>query len=181
MELLLFTAALSVDSFSAALALGFRHFSGRRALFFALSSGVAEGVATAAGFLLGKVARSLIVDYDHWIAFTLLVAVGLHMALQAWKEMRDGKQTENEIRIHSLRKILFVSSITSIDSMGVGVSLGLLSKPIGLYALAIGSGAFAATYLGLFLARRVSIHLGGRVELLAGLVLILLGVKMLSI
>ena len=127
LELLLFTAVLSVDSFSAALALGFRHFSARRALFFALSSGMAEGVATMAGFLLGKVARGLIVDYDHWIAFTLLDGVGLHMTLQAWREMRDGKEIQEEIRIHTLWKILFVSSITSIDSMGVGVSLGLLN------------------------------------------------------
>lgn len=181
LELILFTAALSVDSFTAAVALGFRHFSRRRALFFALSSGCAEGIATAVGFLLGRVARALIVDYDHWIAFVLLVGVGLHMVLQAWRELRDGHEVEEEIRIHSLWKILFVSSITSIDSMGVGVSLGLLNKPILLYSLAIGLGAFAATYLGLFLARRISTRMGGRVELLAGVVLVLLGVKMLSI
>lgn len=180
-EIVLFTAALSVDSFTAAIVLGFRHFSRRRALFFALSSGCAEGIATAAGFLLGKVARALIVDVDHWIAFALLVGVGLHMVLQAWRELRDGGAPEQEIRIHSLRKILFVSSITSIDSMGVGVSLGLLNKPILVYSIAIGLGAFLATFLGLFLARRISTRMGGRAELAAGVVLVLLGVKMLSI
>ena len=84
LELLLFTAVLSVDSFSAAIALGFRHFSWRRALFFALSSGLSEGLATAIGFLLGRIARNLIMDYDHWVAFALLVAVGGHMCWAAY-------------------------------------------------------------------------------------------------
>lgn len=180
-ELLLFTVALSVDSFSAALALGFRHFSRRRALFFALSSGLSEGLATAMGFLLGRVARDLIVDYDHWIAFFLLVAVGAHMLLEAYRDTRDGSAGEEEIRVHGPWKILFVSAITSIDSLGVGVSLGLVNKPIALYSLVIGAGAFIATYLGLYLARRVSTRMGGVAELAAGVVLILLGVKMLTI
>jgi putative Mn2+ efflux pump MntP len=63
----------------------------------------------------------------------------------------------------------------------VGVSLGLVNKPIVLYSLVIGAGAFIATYLGLYLARRVSKRMGGVAELAAGLVLILLGVKMLTI
>lgn len=83
--------------------------------------------------------------------------------------------------MHGPLRILFVSAITSIDSLGVGVSLGLLNKPIGLYSTAIGVGAFVSTYLGLFLARRLSAALGSKVEMLAGAVLITLGIKMLSI
>ncbi len=181
LELLLFTAVLSVDSFSAAIALGFRHFSWRRALFFALSSGFSEGLATAIGFLLGRIARKLIMDYDHWVAFALLVAVGGHMCWSAYLEHRDGKGPEEELRVHGPLRILFVSAITSIDSLGVGVSLGILNKPIGLYSTAIGAGAFVSTYLGLFLARRLSGALGSKVEMLAGAVLIALGIKMLSI
>jgi len=64
---------------------------------------------------------------------------------------------------------------------GDGVSLGILNKPIGLYSTAIGVGAFVSTYLGLFLARRLSGALGSKVEMLAGAVLIALGIKMLSI
>jgi putative Mn2+ efflux pump MntP len=181
LELLLFTAVLSVDSFSAAIALGFRHFSWRRALFFAFSSGASEGLATALGFLLGRIARNLIVAYDHWVAFALLVAVGSHMCWEAYRELRDGRGEDEAKRVHGPLKILFVSAITSIDSLGVGVSLGIVNKPIGIYSIAIGMGAFVSTYLGLFLARRISGHLGGKVELLAGVVLIALGIRMLSL
>jgi manganese efflux pump family protein len=79
-EVLLFAVVLSIDSFSAAFAMGFRHFSAKRAFSFAFSSAFAEGVATAIGFLLGSGAKDLIVNYDHWVAFGLLVAVGTHIA-----------------------------------------------------------------------------------------------------
>ena len=68
-EVLLFAVVLSIDSFSAAFAMGFRHFSAKRAFSFAFSSAFAEGVATAIGFLLGRGAKDLIVNYDHWVAF----------------------------------------------------------------------------------------------------------------
>jgi len=180
-ELLLFAFVLSIDSFSAAIALGFRHFSPRRALFFAFSSGFSEGLATAIGFLLGNISRNLITAYDHWIAFLLLFLVGIHMCYQAYVEIKSNNVVEDEIRVHGLAKILFVSSITSIDSLGVGVSLGLINKPIVLYSLFIGIGAFLSTYLGLFLAKKISSQFGSKVEFIGGVVLILLGIKMLSI
>jgi putative Mn2+ efflux pump MntP len=180
-ELFLFTIILSIDSFSAALALGFRHFSVRRAFFFAFSSGFAEGLATAIGFFLGRIAQKLIIQYDHWVAFVLLVSVGCHMCYQAYLEGKSKKVVTDEIKVHGPLKILFVSGITSIDSLGVGVSLGLIDKPIIIYSSFIGLGAFIFTYLGLFLAKRISGKFGEQVEFLGGIVLILLGIKMLSI
>jgi putative Mn2+ efflux pump MntP len=180
-ELLLFTLVLSIDSFSAAMALGFRYFSPRRALFFALSSGFSEGLAIAIGFLLGHIAQNLITQYDHWIAFILLLIVGSHMCYHSYLEVKSPKTSEKELKIHGLLKILFVSSITSIDSLGVGISLGLVNKPIVIYSLFVGIGAFFATYLGLFLAKKISVRFGEKVEFIGGAVLIALGIKMLSI
>jgi putative Mn2+ efflux pump MntP len=181
LELLLFTCILSIDSFSAAVALGFRHFSPKRALFFALSSGASEGLATAIGFFLGHFFRNFIVQYDHWVAFTLLFLVGGHMCYQAYLEMKSKQAVEGDVKVHGWLKILFISGITSIDSLGVGVSLGLVNKSILLYSFFIGVGAFLATYLGLFLSKRISSRFGSQVELFGGVVLILLGIKMLSI
>jgi manganese efflux pump family protein len=159
MELLLFTLVLSIDSFSAALALGFRHFSSKRALFFALSSGFSEGFATA----------------------ILLCLVGGHICYHAFQDMQSDVAPQDKVKVHGLWKILFVSTVTSIDSLGVGISLGLFNKPIALYSLCIGIGAFLSTYLGLFLAKKISGQLGEKIEFMGGIVLILIGVKMLSI
>ena len=179
MELLLFALVLSIDSFSAAFAMGFRRFSARRAFSFAFSSAVAEGGATALGFVLGRFAKDLIVNYDHWVAFGLLAAVGLHMVWEAFHDDHD-EESEEE-RKHGLARILFISMVTSIDSLGVGVTLGLAGANLLHYSLAIATGAFLATYLGLALAKRMPQSFGSRLEILGGGVLIALGVKMLSI
>jgi putative Mn2+ efflux pump MntP len=178
MELLVFALVLSIDSFSAAFAMGFRHFSARRAFSFAFSSAVAEGGATALGFLLGRFAKDLIVNYDHWVAFSLLAAVGLHMIWEALHG-EDADDESDDARTHGLARILFISTVTSIDSLGVGVGLGLAKQNVLDYSLAIAAGAFAATYLGLALARRMPQSFGSRLEILGGGVLIALGFRML--
>ena len=161
--------------------MGFRDFSAKRAFSFAFSSAFAEGGATAIGFLLGSVAKDLIVSYDHWVAFALLVAVGAHMCWEAYHQRGDGEGEQEDRRTHSFAKILYISAATSLDSLGVGVSLGLAGKPILIYSLAIGLGAFASTYLGLLLAKRLPSKLGPRLELVGGAVLIAIGFRMLSI
>ncbi len=181
LELVIFTVVLSIDSFTAALALGFRHFSARRAFLFAFSSGFSEGAATAIGFGLGALAQSLIAEYDHWVAFSLLTAVGLHMCYAAIFDRHSSDDESDAPKKHGILKIIFVSSVTSIDALGVGISLGLVDKPILFYSVLIGAGAFAATYLGLYLARKISGSFGGKIEFAGGVVLILLGIKMLSI
>ena len=178
-EILLFSLVLSIDSFSAAVALGFRHFSRKRAFFFAFSSGLSEGLATTIGFFLGQLSRQFILQYDHWLAFSLLALVGGHMCYQSY--WGEDSEDEEEMKVHSLWKILLVSSVTSIDSLGVGVSLGLMAKPIVSYATSIGLCAFLSTYVGLFLAKSLSQRWGSRAELFGGVVLVLLGVKMLSL
>ena len=180
-EIALFAIVLSIDSFSAAFAMGFRRFSAQRAFSFAFSSAFAEGAATALGFLLGRVAKDLIVDYDHWVAFVLLVGVGAHMCWEAYHHDPDETTEAEDPRTHSLLKILFISTVTSIDSLGVGVTLGLAGKPILNYAVAIALAAFASTYLGLALAKRMPAAFGSRLEIVGGGVLIALGFKMLSI
>lgn len=180
-EIVLFAVVLSIDSFSAAFAMGFRPFSPQRAFSFAFSSAFAEGAATAIGFVLGRFAKDLIVNYDHWVAFILLVAVGAHMCWEAYHHDSEETTESEDPRTHSLMKILFISTVTSIDSLGVGVTLGLAGKPILDYSVAIALAAFAATYLGLALAKRMPASFGSRLEIVGGGVLIALGFKMLSI
>ncbi|MCT0223972.1 manganese efflux pump MntP family protein [Synechococcus sp. CS-1328] len=180
-EIILFAVVLSIDSFSAAFAMGFRRFSAQRAFSFALSSAFAEGAATAIGFFLGHVAKDLIVNYDHWVAFTLLVSVGAHMCWEAYHHSSDEATESEDSRTHSFLKILFISTVTSIDSLGVGVTLGLAGKPILDYSVPIALAAFVATYLGLGLARRMPPAFGSRLEIIGGGVLIVLGFKMLSV
>jgi len=178
-ELILIGLVLATDSFSAALAMGARHFSWPRAAFFALSSGLSEGVATFIGFRLGLSFIGLLSASVQWLAFGALWAVGLHMIYHAIQDLRAGADSTEEISVHGSLKILVVSIITSFDSLGVGVGLGAVHKPIFIYAPVIGLFAILATYLGLFLAKKLKSQWGESVELFGGVVLLLLGVKFL--
>jgi putative Mn2+ efflux pump MntP len=103
------------------------------------------------------------------------------MCWEAYHHDPDETPEAEDPRTHSFLKILFVSTVTSIDSLGVGVTLGLAGKPIMAYAIAIALAAFASTYLGLGLAKRMPAAFGSRLEIVGGGVLIALGFKMLSI
>jgi putative Mn2+ efflux pump MntP len=182
-ELILFALVLSADSFSAALAMGARPFTLRRATFFALSSGLGEGLATLVGFRLGMSFVGFLAASVQWLSFGALWAVGLHMIYHSIQDLRAGADRTEEINVHGSLKILVISIVTSFDALGVGVSLGAVDKPIFIYAPVIGLFAIAATYAGLFLAKKLNTQFKSRwgesVEIFGGIVLLALGVKFL--
>jgi putative Mn2+ efflux pump MntP len=179
LDILLLAIVLNLDSLSSAFAMGFRRFSVSRAFSYALCSAIAGGMATAAGFLLGQAAKNFSVSDAHWIAFALLLVVGAHMCWEATHPGDELKGTLQPPEVHGFARILFVSLATSIDNLGVGISLGLAGASIAIDSLAIGCGAFIATCLGLFLARRMPMILETRLEMAGGIVVILIGFKMI--
>jgi putative Mn2+ efflux pump MntP len=88
LEILIFGLILSADSFSAAIAMGHRPFTKKDALKFAFTSGSAETFTTLIGSIAGAQIVRKFGDYDHWIAFFLLLGVALHMAYEGIIEMR---------------------------------------------------------------------------------------------
>jgi len=84
-EMILVGLVLSADSFSAALAMGTRPFTKEDAFKFALASGGAEGLFTFIGALAGSFIVSKLSSIDHWIAFSLLGVVAIHMAYEGIK------------------------------------------------------------------------------------------------
>lgn len=173
---------LSADSFSAAVAMGARPFKRSDAIKFALCSGGAELLATAAGYWAGHNVISLISSVDHWIAFGLLALVAIHMAMEGIEALRNRhKETEEMPDFHSFGKVLLVSFATSLDAFGVGVGLGVADKPVGPFLVSIGFWAFAATIVGLYLARKLSDKFGPIFTLIGAAVLGYMSIQMLSI
>lgn len=180
-ELLLFSVVSSIDSFTAAIALGFRSFTPHEARFFVFISAATQGLATAVGFFLGSHVNVLFGTYGRWAPFLLLFSVGVQVIYEACIEIMDNRYAEEEIALHGLSRILFFSAITSIDAVGIGMALGIVGRPLGLYSVSIGIGTLVAASLGLALAGRFSPRSGARISLAGGAALILLGVKMLEI
>lgn len=172
---------LSADSFSAAVAMGHRPFSGRDAFRFAFSSGSAEALVTLVGALAGSQVIKRFEAIDHWVAFGLLAAVASHMAYEGIRDLLSKETKEETLDFHSFTKILIVSFATSLDAFGVGIGLGIANKPLAPYIISIGLWAFATTLIGLHLAKRLSNKFGPIMNLVGATVLGIMAFQMLKI
>ena len=181
LEVTILGLILSADSFSAAVALGSRRFSTSKLLKFAVASSVAEALATLIGDLAGEHVISMISDYDHWIAFGLLAAVALHMAVEGIQGLRNpGAQADPSVE-HGLLKILVVSLATSMDAFGVGIGLGLTHRPVWPFVGAIAAWAFVLSIAGVYIGNSMSRKMGPVFSLFAAAVLGYLSTQMLKI
>lgn len=179
-EAILVGLVLSIDSFSAALAMGHRPFTNKDALKFALSSGIAEGIVALFGALAGAHIITKFAAIDHWIAFGLLMAIALHMAFEGFQNMNQPAEVKG-LEFHTFTKILIVSLATSLDAFGVGIGLGISNKPLYLFTPSIAFWAFATTLIGLYLARKLSNRFGSAMSIVGSIILAIMAFQMLKI
>ena len=126
------------------------------------------------GYLLARQFADFVVDIDHWIAFGLLVLIGLNMIRETiWGDEEDSNDD------FSLRTMALMAVATSIDALAVGVSFAFIHANIWTSSAIIGVVTFALSAMGLYLGRKIGSHLGSKAGLLGGLVLIGIGIKIL--
>ena len=174
---ILLALGMSVDAFAAALArgAGSLHYTWRQTVKTALIFGIVETITPLIGWLAGSMAQKFIAEYDHWLAFGLLLALGLKMI---WGALHDGDETAAAYgnRTDATLTLTVITAIaTSIDSMVVGVGLAFLDANIWLAALAIGTSTTIMAAVGLRLGRLLGQKIGSRAEMAGGVVLIGIG------
>ncbi|MDO6461656.1 manganese efflux pump MntP family protein [Granulosicoccaceae sp. 1_MG-2023] len=175
-ELLVLAIALSMDAFAVAIGLGSRHqeHTGRLALSTGLYFGLFQGAMPVVGYLAGLGLAGLITAIDHWVAFALLSIIGGKMLYESL-----GEPIEEDICHLSHRVLLTLAIATSIDAMAAGFTLTLMSTGLWLSVISIGLVTFLFSYAGVFIGARSGIWLEKKAEVLGGVVLILIGVKIL--
>jgi putative Mn2+ efflux pump MntP len=173
---LLTAFALSLDCFAVALAAGVP--GGRSGLRdaarIALAFGTFQAVMPIVGWLAGRSVIAYISAFDHWIAFALLAIVGARM-------IREGFSGEGDERPASLETgtLVVLAVATSIDALAVGVSFAFLDTGILLPALLIGVFTFAVSFAGALLGGAAAERWGKAMEVIGGLVLIGIGIRIL--
>jgi putative Mn2+ efflux pump MntP len=128
------------------------------------------------GWLVGSALYSLVATVATWIAFALLALVGINAIWHGFYGTTEPRRATDPT---SGWQLVFLSFATSIDALGVGLSLAMIRAPIAVAACAVGLMATTLTLLGMGLGRRVSTLWGKRVEVLGGLILLAIGLKML--
>lgn len=175
---ILLALGMSVDAFAAALArgAGSLHYTWRQTVKTALIFGIVETITPLIGWLVGSITQKFIAEYDHWLAFGLLLALGLKMIWGALHDDDDEAAAADKNRTDTTLLLTVITAIaTSIDSMVVGVGLAFLDANIWLTALAIGTSTTIMAAIGLRLGRLLGQKIGSRAEMAGGVVLIGIG------
>lgn len=179
-EAILLSLSLCVDSLVVSTTTAFHSkISFRRGALMAAVFGLCQGTFPLAGALIGDVARAFIEAVDHWVAFGLLLMVGGKMILDA---IRNKEEPENRRRpVVNVGTMFLLGVATSIDAFAVGIGMGLehtMSDVLWTVAM-IGGVTFAVSLLGVHLGRH-NIPVPERTAtILAGVVLIGLGTRIL--
>ena len=175
--LFIIAIGLSFDSFAVSVSSGIIR---NRIIFIdaskiALSLAVFQGSMPLIGWLLGRTISKSITTFDHWIAFGLLGLLGLRMIISG---LRGNKEDKIVDPLKPL-VLLSLSLATSIDALVVGVSFAFLEVRMVLAVLIIGSVTFIASMVGILSGKKIGNRLGGRMEVLGGIILLFIGVKIL--
>ena len=177
-SLLVIAVSLSADCFAVALSSGIA----RQKLSFARLSrlpvifGVFQAFMCVMGWLAGRTIVDFISDYDHWLAFGLLLLIGGRMV---WHSLHEHEADEAGKNLSSWLVLLVLALATSIDSLAVGLSFAFLDVDITLAAVTIGLTALVITLVGVLVGKRVGALFGERAETLGGVILIVIGLRIL--
>ena len=172
---LFIAVGLSMDAFAVSVVTGsvYRDLKVRHALRMALFFGGFQAVMPVIGFLAGLGLKGYIAPYDHWVAFALLCFVGGKMIYESFQIDAAEKNRDPA----NLFILLVLSFATSIDALAVGITLSLLKAPIALAVTIIGVVTFVLSYVGVALGKRFGHFFESKVEIIGGLILIAIGVK----
>lgn len=178
-ELLLIGIGLSMDAFAVSICKGLnmekvnKVYCGVIALFF----GGFQALMPFIGWALGRQFERYITSVDHWIAFVLLAAIGGKMISDARKE-GEGETCKQETGLN-LKELFLLAIATSIDALAVGITFAFLKVDILPAIGIIGATTFVLSILGVFIGNIFGSRYKDKAELAGGIILILIGCKIL--
>jgi len=179
-ELFLIAVGLSMDAFAVSICKGLATVKDemKTALIAGLWFGCFQALMPFLGWLLGSRFTSLVQNVDHWIAFILLSLIGINMIREA---VQEGDSCDSNTKGASTDPgTMFVLAVaTSIDALAIGVTFAFLRVNILFAVLFIGCVTFLFSFCGVMIGKKLGSRFRSKAEIAGGLILILLGVKIL--
>jgi len=177
LTIILIAFGLAMDAFAVSIIDGsaYKRLHVKHAFRIAFLFGLFQALMPLIGALAGLTIKEYIADYDHWIAFGLLAGVGGKMIYESFKiepEKTDAQPANGVV-------LLILSIATSIDALAVGITLPLLNVPLIIAISIIGLITFILSYLGVYIGQKFGHFFESRIEIVGGVVLIAIGVKIL--
>ncbi|MBQ8165064.1 MAG: manganese efflux pump [Clostridia bacterium] len=176
-EIILLAVGLAMDAFAVAVCKGLamKEVKPKNALIIGVWFGGFQMIMPFIGYFLGSRFQQYIESVDHWIAFALLLIIGGNMIREALS--KDCEKADGSL---GFKKMLVLSVATSIDALAVGIALAMdNTKPIFITAPAIGVITLVISFVGVYIGSIFGMKYKSKAEFCGGLILILLGIKIL--
>lgn len=182
-SLVLLAFGLAADAFAVALGQGAvvaRERAVRSALIVGIAFGLAQAIAPLIGWALGALFADAIASFDHWVAFVLLALVGGKMMLEGFRKDPPGEESDPCKEKPARGWVLVTLAVAvSIDAAAAGITLPTLDAPVLVSVITIGLVTFAMSFLGVLIGRAGAKAIGPQAEIIGGLILIVIGAKVL--
>ena len=175
-EILLISIGLAMDAFAVSVCKGLamKKMSWKKAIIIGLYFGIFQAVMPVIGYFLGTTFERFITYVDHWVAFILLVGIGINMVKEAFN-----KESENRNDNVEMKTMLVLSIATSIDALAIGITFACLKIQIVMPVITIGLITFIISVIGVKIGNQFGDKYGKKAEIMGGVILILLGIKIL--
>ena len=175
-EILLISIGLAMDAFAVSVCKGLamKKMSWKKAIIIGLYFGIFQAVMPVLGYFLGTTFERFITNVDHWVAFILLVGIGINMVKEAFN-----KESENRNDNVDMKTMLVLSIATSIDALAIGITFACLKIHIVMPVITIGLITFIISVIGVKIGNRFGDKYGKKAGIMGGVILILLGIKIL--
>ena len=181
LELFILAVGLSMDAFAVSICkgLGMKRLNMEQALVIGLFFGGFQALMPLIGWALGTQLDDFITPIDHWIAFILLALIGGKMLLDAFREDDEEEAGEPKDTRLDLKELLMLAIATSIDALAVGITFAFLGVNIVVAIAVIGVTTFALSVVGVAVGHVFGARYEKGATIAGGIVLILIGCKIL--
>jgi len=173
----LIALSLSADCFAVSISAGSSNSKTTHLESFktSLSFGIAQFLMTVLGWFSGSFLEKFVSAYDHWLAFGLLAFIGGGMIWESFRNRDEGKN----IDISKGFILILMAVATSIDALAAGLSFAFTKIDIWLASSIVGVVALIVSLIGFRLGRGLSSVFGKRAKLIGGIILVIIGVRIL--
>ncbi len=175
-ELILLSIGLGMDAFAVSVCKGIsmKKMNWKKACIIGLYFGGFQAIMPVIGYFFGSSFESIITNIDHWIAFILLAIIGAKMIQEAFQ-----KEEEEYNEDISVKTMIVLSIATSIDALAVGITFAFLKVNLLLAITLIGTITFILSVIGTKIGNRFGDKYKSKAELAGGIILIIIGLKIL--
>lgn len=180
-ELFILAVGLSMDAFAVSICKGLsvKKVGVKECCIVGVWFGGFQALMPLLGYLLGSQFKDYITSVDHWIAFVLLLIIGVNMIRESREKDEDEEVCPKEKNPFAFKTMLMLAVATSIDALAVGITLAFLNVALVPSVTFIGATTFVISAIGIRIGNIFGMKYKAKAEFVGGLILICIGVKIL--